>query len=142
MAKYNTPPYYYQYRFIRDVTQNINHPDYPNFGGKGITAAWGPRQYKEFYAWLIKTLGERPGTRHDYILGRKDKRGNFEPGNLEWQTITKRSRTNHTQNIYITYRRQTKTLVGWAEDLGIPYHTFRRRVAQGLTMPQIVKEFK
>lgn len=142
MARQKIPPYYYQYRYIRDTTQNPRHPDYPKYGGKGITAAWGPRQYKEFYAWLINTLGERPGTRHDYVLGRKDKRGNWEPGNIEWQTIVKRSRTNYTQNIYATYRRQTKTLIGWAEDLGIPYYTLRRRFALGFTIKDIIKEFK
>ena len=139
---YKVPPYFYQYRYMTDVSHNPNHPLYYKYGGQGITCAWAQGQYKEFYNWLIKTLGERPGTKDEYVLGRKDKRGNWEPGNLEWQTIIKRSRTNHKQNIYITYRRQTKTLVQLAEDLGIPYYTFRRRVSQGLTMPQIVKEFK
>jgi hypothetical protein len=136
------PPYFYQYRFMKDATQNPRHPDYPKYGALGITCAWGSRQYKDFYRWLITTLGERPGPGNQYVLGRKDKRGNFEPGNLEWQTILKRSRTNHKQNVYATYRRQTKTLIQWSEDLNIPYHTFRRRYALGFDIKEIVKEFR
>lgn len=136
------PPYYYQYRYMRESTQNPNNPDYPKYGAKGITCAWGPRQYKEFYAWLITNLGERPGPRNDYNLGRIDKTGNWEPGNIEWQTITRRSRTNHTQVVYVSYKRKKQSLSDWAEELGIPYYTLRRRVAEGISIKDIVKEFR
>lgn len=136
------PPYYYQYRFMRSSTQNPNHPDYPKYGAKGITCAWGPNQYQEFYSWLIKTLGERPGSRSEYNLGRKDKRGNWEPGNIEWQTVTRRSRTNYNQVVYISYKRKKQSISAWAEELGVPYYTFRRRIAEGYTMKDIVKEFR
>ena len=136
------PPYYFQYRYMRESTQNPSHPDYPKYGGKGITCAWGLRQYQEFYSWLITALGPRPGSSKQYNLGRIDKTGNWEPGNIEWQTVIRRSRTNHSQVIYLTYKRKTQSLSDWAEQLGIPYYTFRRRVIQGLTIKEIVKEFK
>ena len=136
------PPYYYQYRYMRESTQNPSNPDYPKYGAKGITCAWGPRQYKEFYQWLITNLGERPGPRNDYNLGRIDKTGNWEPGNIEWQTITRRSRTNHTQVVYVSYKRKKQSLSDWAEELGIPYYTLRRRVAEGISIKDIVKEFR
>ena len=136
------PPYYYQYRYMRESTQNPKHPDYDKYGAKGITCAWGPRQYQEFYSWLITTLGERPGPREEFNLGRKDKTGNWEPGNIEWQTIVRRSRTNHTQVVYMTYKRKKQSISDWAEELAIPYYTFRRRVAEGLSIPEIIKEFK
>jgi hypothetical protein len=136
------PPYYYQYRYMRESTQNPRHPDYSKYGAKGITCAWGPRQYQEFYSWLITTLGPRPGPRNDYNLGRIDKTGNWEPGNIEWQTVVRRSRTNHKQVIYMTYKRKKQSLSDWAEQLDIPYYTFRRRVAEGMTIPEIIKEFK
>ena len=142
MARQIMPPYYYQYRYMRESTQNPRHPYYHKYGGQGITCAWGPRQYKEFYSWLINSLGERPGPRNEYNLGRKDKTGNWEPGNIEWQTIVRRSRTNHTQVVYMTYKRKKQSLSDWAEELTIPYYTFRRRVAEGMTISEIVKEFK
>ena len=136
-----TPPYYYQYRFMRDSCNNPKHPNYNKYGGSGVTCHWDKREYHKFYDWLVNTLGHRPGPSNQWVLGRKDKKGNWEPGNIEWQTIKVRSRTNHKQNVYATYRKKTKTLIQWAEDLGIPYHTFRRRYAEGWTLPQIVKEY-
>jgi len=136
-----TPPYYNQYRFIRESCQNTNHPNYNKYGAQGITCHWDKRKYHEFYDWLVNTLGHRPGPSNEWVLGRKDKKGNWEPGNIEWQTIKVRSRTNHKQNVYATYKRKRQALSKWAEDLGIPYYSFRRRYNEGWTIAQIVKEY-
>lgn len=135
-------PYYYQYRHMRQVTDNPRHPDYDKYGAQGITCYWKPRQYQQFYHWLISELGPRPGNKDQWVLGRKDKSGNYEPGNLEWQNIKTRSRTKIRQNIYIKYGRKSKPLSEWADDIGVPYYTFRRRLARGMTIPEIIKEFK
>ena len=136
-----TPPYYNQYRFMREACQNSNHPQYHKYGAQGITCAWGPRGYKEFYSWLIPALGERPGSSREWVLGRKDKAGNWTPSNLEWQTIKVRSRSKNCQNIFVTYQRKSQSLSKWAEDFGIHYHTFRRRYSEGWTIQEIVKEY-
>jgi hypothetical protein len=141
MAKNLLPPYYYQYRFIRDSCQNPRHPQYNKYGGIGITCTWGYRQYHEFYDWLVNTLGHRPGPSNQWVLGRKDKTGHWEPGNIEWQTIKVRSRTKNCQNICVKYKNKNQTLSKWAEDLGIAYHTLRRRHSQGWSLPKIVKEY-
>ena len=120
---------------------NPCYPQYAKYGGQGITCAWGQRQYKEFYSWLVNTLGERPGPSNEWVLGRVDKSGNWQPGNLEWQTIKVRSRTKVRQNVYATYRRKRQALTKWADDLNIPYHTFRRRYSEGWTIQEIVKEY-
>ena len=140
-TKMESRPYYNQYRFMRESCQNPGHPQYDNCGAQGITCSWGKRQYKEFYQWLIATLGERPGPSNEWVLGRKDKAGNWQPGNIEWQTIKVRSRTKIRQNVYATYRRKRQALTKWADDLGIAYHTLRRRYAEGWTLPEIVKEY-
>ncbi len=139
MARKQLPPYYYQYRWMRQATQCPNHADYKNYGASGITCYWGPRTYDEFYAWLINTLGERPSIEH--VLGRKNKQGNYEPGNLEWQTAQQRSDKKVRQNVYITYKRKTKTMSNWARELGINYHCLIRRYHEGWPMKDIVKEY-
>jgi len=136
---YKEPKYYSRYRFMRAVTTCPNHPDYHLYGAQGIECYWPARQYYEFERWLLTTLGPPPSSKH--VLGRKDKSGNFEPRNLEWQEPVLRSRNKTRQNVYATYRRQRKALSQWAEELAIPYHTFRRRIAQGKTISEIKKEF-
>jgi hypothetical protein len=121
---------------------NPCYPQYANYGGQGITCAWGKRQYKEFYSWLVNTLGHRPGPSNEWVLGRVDKSGNWEPKNIEWQTIKVRSRTKIRQNVYATYQRKRQALTKWADDLDIPYHTLRRRYSEGWTIKEIVKEYR
>lgn len=137
--KSHMKPYYYQYRWMIQCCNNPNNPEYAKAGALGVTCHWHRGQYDEFYSWLVNTLGHRPpGT----VLGRKDKAGNFAPGNLEWQTPLTRSRNKIRQNIYVKYARKTKTLTAWAEELDINYHCLRRRFNEGWTLKKIIKEYQ
>jgi hypothetical protein len=99
----------------------------------------GKHDYEAFYNWVMKKLGPKPeGT----ILGRKDKTGNFEPGNLQWETPVGRSRNCPRQNINATYRRKTQSLAQWAEELNISYHILRRRYRAGWTIKEIVHAYR
>ena len=131
--------YYCQWRWMIAVTNNINHPYYDRHGGMGVECYWHKGQYKLFENWLIATLGHRPTSKH--LLGRKDKFGDFAPGNLHWELPQQRSRNNPKQNVYVSYRRQKKTMTEWSEQLGIPYYTLRRRISKGIDLKDIIKEF-
>jgi hypothetical protein len=125
---------------MKTVCHNENYPSYKNYGGSGITMYWdGKYDYEDFLNWVMKKLGPKPdGT----VLGRKDKTGNFEPGNLHWETPLRRGRNSPGQNIRATYRRKTQSLAQWAEDLNISYYTLRRRYKEGWTIKEIVHTYK
>jgi hypothetical protein len=137
--KYHNP-YYRSWRWMKTVCSNENNPGYDKYGAMGITMYWdGKHDYDQFYRWVMKKLGPKPeGT----VLGRKDKTGNFEPGNLHWETPTGRSRNCPRQNIRATYRRKTQSLAQWAEDLNISYYTLRRRYNAGWTIKEIVHAYQ
>jgi hypothetical protein len=70
-------PTYGSFRAMKN--RCINHPDY---GGAGITVCdrW---RGKDGFDNFLADMGERPaGT----SLGRKNDVGNYEPGNVSWQT--------------------------------------------------------
>jgi hypothetical protein len=125
---------------MKTVCTNENNPCYKNYGALGVNMYWdGKHDYEDFYNWIIKKLGPKPeGT----VLGRKDKQGNFEPGNLQWETPLSRGRNSPGQNIRATYRRKTQSLAQWSEDLDIPYYTLRRRYKEGWTIKEIVHAYK
>jgi hypothetical protein len=125
---------------MKTVCTNERNPGWPNYGAKGITMYWaGRHDYEDFLNWVMKKLGPKPeGT----VLGRKDKTGNFEPGNLHWETPVRRSRNSPVQNITATYRRKTQSLAQWAEDLNISYYTLRRRYNAGWTIKEIVHAYQ
>ena len=63
---------------ILEMCRNPMHPNYRYYGGRGISVFWGWEHFDQFLA----DMGEKPeGT----FLCRKDKDGNFEPGNCEWR---------------------------------------------------------
>lgn len=132
--------YYCQWRWMISVTQNPNHPSYCKHGALGIDCHWRKGQYRNFESWLIAALGHRPTPKH--ILGRKDKFGDFAPGNLHWELPQERGRNNPKQNVYVAYGRQKKTISEWSEELDIKYWTLRRRLIKGLTIKEIIKGSK
>jgi hypothetical protein len=125
---------------MKTVCHNENNPCYKNYGALGITMYWdGKHDYEDFLNWIMRKLGPKPdGT----VLGRKDKRGNFEPGNLQWETPLRRGRNSPGQNITATYRRKTQSLAQWADDLNISYYTLRRRYNAGWTIKEIVHAYR
>lgn len=133
-------PYYRSWRWMKSVCLNERTPQYEKYGALGVTTYWsGKYDYDAFLAWVLTNLGPRPD---GHVLARKDKLGNFEPGNLCWETAVERGRNSPRQNVTASYRRKKQTLADWSEQLGIPYYTLNRRVKKGLTMAEIIKEFK
>ena len=64
---------------MRQRCLNPNRPDYPRYGGRGITIC---EQWSSFNQFLAD-MGERPpGT----SLDRKDNEAGYEPGNCRWAT--------------------------------------------------------
>ena len=136
---YHPGRHYYAYAWILSVTYNPNHPNYDQVGGRGLTSDWGYHSYKEFEYWIETNLGPRPP---DMVLNRKDKDIGFTKNNLEWATPKVRANSNTQFNVYSKYGHKNKTLSEWADELGIPYWTFRRRIAKGIPLKDIVKEFR
>jgi hypothetical protein len=56
---------------------------YPRYGGRGIKVCSEWRVFENLLAYLKATIGMKP---EGMTFGRIDGDGNYEPGNVEWQT--------------------------------------------------------
>jgi hypothetical protein len=131
--------YYRSWRWMKTLCLNPNCDQYALNGALGVTCHWsGKFDFDDFYNWIMRKLGPRP---EGQVLGRKDKTGNFEPGNLQWETPQARSR-HMRDNVMATYGRKTQTLAQWSEELNIPYYCLRRRYSQGMSIKEIRKLYK
>ncbi len=107
---------------------NLNCPAYPNWGGKGITVYEPWMKFENFLA----DMGEKPpGTEIDRI----DPRGNYEPGNVEWNTHEEGS-SHRTSNVFLTFRGEKKTVAQWARKLGMAMRTLWARLDYGWTVEE------
>lgn len=101
-------------------------------GAIGVTCYWN--NYKDFYAWLMSNLGDRP---LGCFLTRIDTTGNFEPGNLKWKSGLERGTSKSRQNTYYTANGETMCLSEWCRKLKMNEGKVRRRLDKGMTMQDI-----
>lgn len=75
---------------------NANSPDYPKYGGRGITVC---DRWLNSFDNFLEDMGQRPKSR---TLDRKDNNGNYEPDNCRWATVAEQlsNRRNTVKTLY------------------------------------------
>lgn len=76
-------PLYEVWRKIRRRCYNYRDPYFKDYGGKGIKLYEPWEDFLEFEKYINTNLGPK---KRGMALARKDKRGDFAPGNLAWVT--------------------------------------------------------
>ena len=87
-----TPTYLSWDNMIQRCT-NPNRPEYPYYGGRGITVCDRWRSYENFLA----DMGERPD---GLTLDRINNDGNYEPGNCRWADRETQVRNRRRSSYY------------------------------------------
>lgn len=113
---------------------NSKHPQYPNYGGRGIRVdpAWRGRGA---LARFKASLGPHPGP--GYSLERIDVDGNYEPGNCCWAT-RKAQLDNRRVTRWLTFEGETKTYAEWARASGVSEHVIRCRLRRGWPLSRVL----
>ena len=74
---------------IKERCFNKNCPDYPNYGGKGITV---DQYFLDAFLNFYNEIGEAPSDGNTWSIDRIDHTRNYEPGNLRWATDVQQAR--------------------------------------------------
>lgn len=103
---------------------NVDHKDYPNYGGRGIIVcdAW-----KDSFRKFIKDMGKKPSPA--YSLDRIDNDGNYEPNNCRWANWRTQGR-NRGVAVIIKCGDTEVTLAKFAEDFGLDFYELKEYFAR------------
>lgn len=144
---------------------NPSHSHYRNYGGRGITVHPVFMDPDTGIQAFIDEVGIRPGP--EFTLDRIDVDKGYEPGNLRWATRQEQQEnrrktriSNRTDYGWGTYSYKTKrgniqhrpliadvngirrTVMEWAEELGISSTTIIQRVDRGWPVEMILSPKK
>ena len=121
------------YTGIKNRCMNKRSPDYPNYGGRGVSVCeeW-ISDFKSFHDWAMSN-----GYANNLSIDRIDPNGNYEPNNCRWVQNKVQAR-NKKDTLYLTYKGETRPLSEWAEIKNIPYPTLHYRFKSGWTANEIL----
>lgn len=117
---------YFIWSSMKQRCGNSKHPEFENYGGRGIEVCQEWRDnFEPFLEWALSN-----GYQKGLNLGRKNINGNYEPSNCTFVTNQELVR-NRTVSRYITYNGKTQTLLEWANETGLRYGTLLWRIRTG-----------
>jgi hypothetical protein len=95
------------------------------YGGRGISMCV---RWRDSFEAFFEDVGLAPSLWHS--LDRINNDGNYEPGNVKWSTAIEQGR-NQRKTVRLTLNGETKPLMVWAEQFGIPSSVIRARLTIG-----------
>lgn len=117
-------PIYGIWANMRSRTGDPTDPAYANYGGRGITVCDRWQSFEAFHTDMWPTY--EPGL----SLERVDNGRGYSPDNVIWASAAVQAR-NKRNNVWITWRGQTRILTDWANLLGLKEATLRKRLKVG-----------
>lgn len=108
-----TRPTYESWSNMRRRCLDPQNPDYPYYGGRGITIC---DRWVENYDAFVEDMGLKPDRGH--TLERQDNSGGYSKKNCTWATRKQQSR-NKRNNHIVVINGVGKTIADWADESGV-----------------------
>jgi len=102
-----------------------NQKGYMRYGGRGIRIC---KRWRGSYLNFLADVGRAPSPRHS--IGRIDNDGDYEPGNVRWETATQQA-NNRRSNHFIMINGAKHTIAEWSRITGINHGTIMTRIRRG-----------
>lgn len=124
-GKSYTPEYPIWKEIIQRCT-NPNHPQYNDYGGRGIKIC---DEWKDSFETFINDLGKRP---EKHTIERRDNNLDYNKSNCYWATRVEQN-NNRRNNHLITINGKTQTLFQWCKEYNLNPSTVCTRLRKGLS---------
>ena len=117
---------------MRSRCSNPRHPNWPEYGQRGITvdARW------DDFATFLADMGERPP---GHTVERKDNDAPYGPENCVWATRKAQAR-NKRNNHHLTFHGKTQCIAAWADEIGMRQGLILYRIRAGWTIERALTQ--
>lgn len=109
---------------------NPKHPQYKDYGGRGITVSDEWRSFDRFFS----DMGAPPSGK---TLERQNNDKGYSAANCTWATRSAQN-ANKRSNVKITFGGRTLNMKEWARELGVYPAAIRYRVMRGWSAEEII----
>ncbi|PWJ93569.1 hypothetical protein C8D77_101248 [Mesorhizobium loti] len=113
---------------------NPNAQRYNRYGGRGITVCdrWlNGADGKPGFQCFVEDMGPKPTPEHS--IERKDKDGNYEPGNCHWALDVEQARNRRT-TVEVDLDGERVSLAEYCERKGLTYKIVHQRLSRGWSL--------
>lgn len=117
---------------MRSRCNNPHNKEYHRYGGRGIVCCEEWKDFTQFKEWALKS-----GYEDGLSLDRIDNDGDYCPHNCRWATREQQS-SNTSQNVFLTYNGETKTIAQWCRTVGSYESRLSWRYKQGWPVEEIL----
>jgi hypothetical protein len=121
---YGTPEYN-AWVAMKKRCYSPGNASYENYGARGISVCG---KWRTSFRDFLAAVGRRPSPLHS--IGRLNNDGNYEPGNVAWQTATEQQLNRRGAHL-IEFRGVSKNLSVWASEFGLSHCTIQKRLRSG-----------
>jgi hypothetical protein len=104
---------------------NPSHKSFGLYGGRGIRVC---ARWLDSFSNFLADMGVKPDP--SCSVDRIDPEGDYEPRNCRWATPKQQAR-NRRNTTFLTSEGTTKSLMDWAEELGVSATAIRERLRRG-----------
>ena len=125
-------PWMGSYRSMMDRCYRKTAPNYPAYGGRGISVCGEWHDPEVFGIWA-----EANGFQKGLTLERKDVNGNYCPDNCTWAT-PKQQANNRRNTIILEWNGERKSVHQWADEMGVSASTLKNRYYLGWSVKEIL----
>lgn len=118
-------PEYISWNAMKNRCENEKAHSYSDYGARGIRVH---ESWRTSFETFLNDVGPRPGPRHQ--LGRIDNEGNYEPGNVKWETA-KENCNNRRSSRHLDIDGEKMTVSNCARKFNISASTITQRLKYG-----------
>lgn len=125
----HNPSHYRIYHIWFDMKRRCyqkQNKRWQKYGGRGIKVCpdW-LNNFQAFFDWSMAN-----GYADNLTIDRINMDGDYSPENCRWADKFQQA-NNRSNNHYITYNGETKTMMEWSKELEMSYTTLRKRINAG-----------